>query len=789
MWSTPDLQVGQLKVSLDLPWPIPNLSLTIDCSSGEDGDGEPLTGSLLEGLTLFLRASNTNVEFAGEVADVPLNPIFSLAFKYPTRNASSVPGSFNVAGGSASTYHFVAGDSDAPRGYAVTLESLTLYKNVAGVPQVVAGPIPAMWRPQPVGAAGGQADTSILELFAYEGIEASRFIGASADYVDWATEGFDQCPPPGPPDPVCYVFNSLPVGPAPGTFSVADANFGPLMVSLVAGGAFAESVRRFHGLTEISAEIVASPVPGLAAHMLRLPSSNGRTQPVHTGGSIRLEFAWAEEATLLVLRYPGGTIHTRGFLKDAQVASDDTGKVQGVIGEDRFEIVQYTLKGPLDRIAIEAAHGPGLRLRQSLLARVCLISSEAQRQYADQLALATSWSQFWSDLLDQDASASAAVLLEPGTRYALEVKTSWAYLHEDLSLGEAHPVTDTFAFTTVSADNPPEALRGPASALDASDWEVRTTPLDQAFSHYRTRPIRIEFRDTRTDKVFAAFGKRLVLRLIDEQGRDLFDQLAVLREHATDLPEYQQSWRDVVLASPCAPAGLDTLWSNGVAHFASLLQPGVRYDGALLTLPDSVTDLASVADWTPYPELYHFVFRTSRFETLTDHVGAYQPCNELCEGESDFGALFTALGSPAAGAKIENIDVLEAALFTHLGLADRNPPAVPELVRIWGRNATGNYVVVGLLLDGPEPLLQSGVQIRMSRGGSNVPVATVTEPTGARILLLPRSASGFDIIPAGTLTLDIEASWLDSSGVQTEAVHRDFEIPDLPPSLEPDPCP
>ncbi|MCA1656915.1 MAG: hypothetical protein LC713_04275, partial [Actinobacteria bacterium] len=51
---SPEYLHGVLKATLDLPWPIPNLHLSIDKTKGDDGDGEPITGSLVDGLSLYL---------------------------------------------------------------------------------------------------------------------------------------------------------------------------------------------------------------------------------------------------------------------------------------------------------------------------------------------------------------------------------------------------------------------------------------------------------------------------------------------------------------------------------------------------------------------------------------------------------------------------------------------------------------------------------------------------------------------------------------------------------------
>lgn len=788
MWIRPEPNhdKGLLKFTLDLPWPIPNLHLTFDSSRGADGEGEPLTGGMVDGLSLFLRSSQSSVEHEGDLANVPINPVFSLAFKYPTRNGTAVPGSFNLSDGSVTTLHYAGGDPASPRGYAITLDALTLVKESGGGPVPVPGPFPALWRPDPLAAPGGRPDKRILELFAYEGIEASRFIGASADYVDWTTQDFVPCPPAKPVDPVCYRFDAEPLGFVDGERHVTSTDSRVLLVSSVGEDVFAQSVRRYFRAVRHRAEVVVSPVAGLAQRLLRLPATNGATPPVAAADHLRLRFARAEQATVLVLRYPQGVVRMRGWLGETLVADAADGAMSGHLGEDRFEVVLYTLDGPLDRIEIEASHGPGLRLRQSLVVQVCLLYTTDVEQWQDQQVAALNWSQFWSDLLAQDAAASSALVLDPGTRYTLEVKTSWAQVHEDGTLGAANPVTDTYSFTT--ATEPPVTLRGPAAALDGADWDVKTLPVDGDDAVYTSRPIRIEFRDARTDKVYLAFGRRLVLRLVDEHGQDLFDRLAFLRENATDLPEYQRAWRAHVLGLPCALPGLDALWAKGVAHFDSVLAAGVRYDASLVMLPANVTDLSTVDDWTQFPVVYRFGFRTSRHASLAAHLAAHAIYDEICEADVDLGALHGALGSPASGTRIADDLLLQQALLDHLHLLPRDPPPQPELVRVWRRDAAdpSQLSVIALLFDGPEAFLRAdSCTLDIAGSTAAVPFVTVEQRGAARSLVLFPAGAGLGGLAAGSLTLRVTQAFTGADGSPaSEIASLAIAIPARPATLE-----
>lgn len=759
---TPDYLKGILKVTIDLPWPIPNLTLEIDHTKGADGEGEPLTGSLVEGLSLFLTSSQSVVEVTGPVEDVPINPIFSLAFKYPTRNGAGVPGSFNLSGANASTFYFVGGESGEERGYAVTLDSLSLYK-VAGN-TLMPGPFPGLWRPSPVTAAGGQADSRILELFAYEGITASRHIGASADYVDWAMSGFDPCPPPEPPRPVCYGFDGEALGALVDPRKVPVANPASdsrrLTVSRLPEDPAAELLRRYLGSYSTPAEVVVCPIRGLAARVIRLPSNDGGTPVIAAADTLQMTFDKANEVEVTLLRFTNGSVKITGWFGDRLVSEEQAGQVLGNLGEDRFELVKYTLKGPVNRIVFETAHQLVSVRSRSLVIRVCVRHSSDLDQYNDQVILGQSWSDFWSDLLTQDAAASNALLLEPATQYRLEVKSNWAHRHDDGSLGSPHPDTATFTFTTTG--EPPKALRGPDAALDASDWEVRTVPANNARAVYTERPIRLEFRDARTDKVFGAFGQKLVLRLTDEFGQDLFEILEFLKENAKDLPEYQNAWKDQVTGLPCVPPDLDSLWSMGSAHFASVLVRDRLYDGTLVMIPTTITDLTAVEDWEQYPVLYRFQFLTSRYVSLAEHLQAHRVLDEVCPGDPDVAAARAAIGPLLPGGHRVDGTLLDTVMTEHLHLPRRPTPAEPEIVKIWKRTGD-DFSLIALLFDGPEPLTKLGSDtITVTRAGVPLTSARLGRADGSRTLLL------FDPGPvaAGSLTATVGTTFTDAGGNQ-----------------------
>lgn len=772
MWVRPEPEVlrGLLKATLDLPWPIPNISWELDLGSGNDGDGAPLPMPLIGGMSMQNASDHTLVEVTSEIGDVPLDAVFTLAFQYSTRSGPSVAGTFNVTGGSSTTYHFVGGEEGHERGYVVTLDSLSLLEDSGSTAiPALGGPFAAIWRPEEVSASGGLPARSALQLFEYQGIASTRFVGAAAEYIDGISGGFQPCGPVKPPTPVCYRFDDQPLG-----LVILGMRLGEPVVRLVVvhDAPFAESTRRYFGSRRGAMAVVESPLPQFTGgRVLRLPSTDDAPREPGPHGTmasaVDFELSLTHTLDLLFLRHPNATITVRSWHGTRLVDTVTNGVSSGHMGENKLEIVRYTVKGPLDRITIETIHVAGKSRIDSYLVELCATYERDYQTWQDGIDLASSWSTFWSDLLDQNATGAAGPLLKPDTRYTIEAKASWAHRREDGSLSGATQATQTWSFRTTNT--PPASLRGPTGGIDGTDWQVRTTPANGALGVYVERALRIELQDPRTDKLFASFGKRLVLRLVDELGIDVFDQLAFLRENARDLPEYQQAWRDFVLGLTCTAPGVGGLWTTGVAHFTSVLQTSRRYLGSLVLVPDTVTDLATVTDWPELPVVYRFEFTTSAFRSLVEHVAACVIFDETCEREPDLAAAYAALGGRAV---TTDLTVLERVLEDDLALLPRATAQWPEVVRVWRRTPT-SAEVIGLLIDSSGPLCRPDTTLEVATSSSTSVAPTpmrVGSADGARTLVLFANGSAFVPLPVGDLTLTFRERYIWINGNPAEEV-------------------
>jgi hypothetical protein len=219
----------------------------------------------------------------------------------------------------------------------------------------------------------------------------------------------------------------------------------------------------------------------------------------------------------------------------------------------------------------------------------------------------------------------------------------------------------------------------------------------------------------------------------------------------------------------------------GVARFTTLLETNHRYEAALVPVEEPFNP--ATVDWDDYTPLHTFRFRTSRWPHLTAHVAAHDVLDEVA-GTADLAALFTALGSPAAGRRLDD-QALDAALAA-LGLPPRPPAAAPEVVRVWRATEDG-HEVCALLVDGPEPLLRDAASQLGLRDQTSAaqPLFVLGSRSGARLLLLFRSGAGFVSTTAATLHLDVTHPFVGLNGQPAnETATLAIPVPARPPFFD-----
>lgn len=767
---------GEVGISIDLPWPLPDVNASISLTPVDKGGSLPAPGSAVNSLTILPRIMNQPIEIQpSEMASgISIDPILSLVFRFPIRNESTSIGSFNFDSVDMQTKYITSGE----HGYIFTLTDLTLTNVTTGT---VMSNIPAKWRLEDIQAPGEQKARMVLDINVFDHTPSSRFIGTSAKYMDRVTEKWQPCPPSRKYRPVCYGFAGKP----PGHFD---------MLTLKQEG-------------HPSVKVLTLPPPKNADILIStfdLILQNAEVLPFFEAISIPGTYgAWSNESGIvasetLVLEFESAkNINLYCCCdfrsKDAIFAHFYNGAT--LLGspktypyESSSKIINLIFEhpGPATRVELTFLSNPQARnvgeimhsYTSTMLLGLCLAYESELVKNEQNQASKEAWSGFWSDLLSQNAASSDALLLDPGCSYELKGRIQWSHLKDDPSTGEE---LFSFSFTTEAKDRVPQPLRKRNLQIAASDdfWEIDVLPSDGTYSMYTTRPIRLTFSDLRIEAVYAKFDQKLVLRLLDDSGQDLFNRLKLIRETAPELPEYKKVWLEKVLGYKCTPEGVKSLWDVGVAVFDTILKPNREYNATIYSVPISVNDFVN-ATWEDFAALYNFKFRTSRWKNLTDHVAAHVMFDEILGSSPDFSSISSILG---ARTLVRDDQVLDEIVFDKLGLPFRKPAASPEVVLIWQKDGSNAYAAIGLFLDGPEPLLRedgSGFSL-MADGGSKLEFYQISGKSGARSLLLFSEASAFKPLGPGSVKLTITDVFIDSGGMPTkEIANIVIPVPSIP---------
>jgi hypothetical protein len=772
---------GSVGISIDLPWPLPDIDVSVDLTFVDDGGALPDPGDAAGALTMVPRVENQPlvIEAGGSAGEtVPIDAGFSLAFRFPIRN-NAVAGNFNVAPTDLTTSYKTAPD----QGYIFTLTDLRLEAAGGGGP---AG-IPALWRVEKTSAPGGELSRMVLDLFSFLNTPTSRFLGTSAKYLDGTLSTFAPCHKVTKAHQVCYTFEGQPAGPLDTRLLKQAAH--PEM-NVHAGDAPANATFLLSALGLVTSTAAVSDVPGLSGvRGVNVPGTFGEAiEVLPIIASERLVFAFERARHIRVtgqLQHAARTskVVARFYDGEALVGTDE-GAVQGDLSIV-FSHAGWATRVELTAFAAAVMIVGGVRSAAAVfdvfIVKICVTYQSEEVEAEQNASSNAAWTNFWSDLLSQDAGASGALLLEPQTTYTLSATIGWTHL--DGSGGGTQNFD--YHFTTEAKSRKPKALRKRDPHLLPEDdrWEIDTLPNDGTFAMYLLRPIVLRFSDPRIEAVYKKFGQKLVLRLINHHGVDAFQQLEILKEKAKSLPEYEETWKSFVGSAPCTPDGIDVLWSSGVATFDTILEPNSEYKATLHAVPDSVTDFAH-ADWKSFPSVHDFKFRTSRWKSSAGHCAALgaRLRDELVESP-DVAAVVAAAGGTTAVAVDDQI--LDAALFDQLHLALRKPATVPEIVIIWSGGA-GSWSAIGLLMDSPEPLLRSAASsLSLTQASGPIDFLRITGRTGARSLIV------FATPPAmGSLVITVVDVFEAKNGAMaSETAMIAVPIPETPSIFDEEPLP
>ena len=767
---------GRVGISIDLPWPLPDIDVSVSLTPIDKGGSLPAPENAVSYLTIHPRIMNQPIEMqpSQSISGVSIDPILSLVFRFPIRNESTSIGSFNFDSVDMETKYITSGE----HGYIFTLTDLTLTNVTTGI---VMSNIPARWRPEDINAPGEQKARMVLDLNVFDHVPTSRYIGTSAKYMDSVTKTWDPCPPLKRYQPVCYNFADQPLGHFD-VLTLKQEGHPSVKVLTLPPPANADFLISTFDLKTLNAAVFeffkAVLIPrtyGVWSKKSGIGASETLVLEFESAKNIKLRCHcdFESDDTIIAHFYNGAKL-----LSSPTIYPDKTSsKLMNLI---------FAHPGPATRVELTALSSPKRGNNEeikhlympSMLLRLCLDYESELTKKAQDKASKKAWSEFWSDLLSQNAASSDALLLDPECSYEFKGRIQWSHLKDDPSIGEE---IFSFSFTTEAKDRVPQPLRKRNPQIAASDdlWEIDVLPSDGTYAMYTTRPIRLTFCDLRIEAVYAKFDQKLVLRLLDDGGQDLFNKLTLIRETASELPEYKKVWQEKVLGYKCTPDGVKSLWDIGVAVIDTILEPNREYNATLYSVPISVSDFVN-STWKDFAALFNFKFRTSRWKNLADHAAAHLRYEEILDKSPDLSAISSILG---ARTLVKDDQILDEIVFDKLGLPFRKPAAFPEAVLIWQKDGSNAYAAIGLFLDGPEPLLreEGNSFLLMLDGGKKVEFYQVSGKSGARSLLLFSEGSAFKPLGPGSVTLAITDVFTGSDGKTTEEVANIvIPVPSIP---------
>lgn len=784
LWVRPEPSIlrGEIRITLDLPWPIPNIHYTLNCDSGDDGETAALQ-QLVEGLTLIPRAPSAAIELDGNQGQVPLDPTFVIAFSYPTRNGPAVNGNFSFGGGvglnavDTTVWHETSGGL----GYAVQLTALRLWRGLPGSGTLHPGPVPATWVNQETKAAGGQPSRRLLELFSVEDVAIARLVGPSGQLVDALSDGWNPCDV-NPPRAICYKWTNERNGEIVDHAVVEADQAPPLNVTVLPEPDASESIRRAFGWTTQFAAVVPFTLLAGNVRALRLPAVLGNPIPdTPAAQSLELRFETAHVTWLEFVRPTRGRVITVQFFLGERLVKQDAEGIPSPGLQGEWQRVVYTCEEPVDRVVIETILQQNRREdAAAFLVQVCITRESEHRQYEDGIDSAAAWNDFWGTLLTPDP-----LILQPASHYTLEIEGTWSRVdHGTETLGL--PFVKTFEFDTVGLEAWPNRLRAIDESLDGrSNYDIRTVPEANAVSVYASSAIRLEFRNRRVEAVYKAFGRQLAIRLVDDSGGVDTWWLNYTPEPPSDLPDGEVAWWNFVRSASCTPGDVGPNWYYPVVRFTDVLEPGRRYDASLFALQGAPA--FETVYWKNQEPIYHFVFRTSRWPTFAAHVAAYAvtgPLDEIVPVSVSLTAVAAAAG---AGPRTVDDTLLETVMTQLLQLPPREPATEPEIVRLWQTTPAGEQLI-GFLLDGPEPMPKTDkgtMNVRTITDGV-IPTVLLQSASGTRSLVLFSDGAStlITIAPAPFRVVVTDAFVAADGSQQTNRAVLHVNVPSRPAFLE-----
>jgi outer membrane protein OmpA-like peptidoglycan-associated protein len=576
------------------------------------------------------------------------------------------------------------------------------------------------------------------------------------------------CNPPERPGEHCFTFDKQRLGPSDQGWTLQhDAVPWTLAVKSPASG-FADELAADLGAGPRAVAPAVRPIPFLPQtypdmtpieQCLRLPILEGQSRP--STQPLTIETPPMEQVCIVlalrVLRHQssldGGV--TFWLSKDPYNPDDeptpvtvdlDDGELITMLDTPnkmgQWAILRYCLNASppesIVRVEVGAGYDPewelslgdkfGDRLpnwNHQYLLEICAVSAEEVQAFGEATRQFDESITYWNDFALNGASPSAE-LLHPNTTYQVRATVAWeAY---DCEAGGALQADGAFDFEEefTTASKPP---------VDLTPYLESTYPARGQESHYTGQPLVITMRTDTVEELYSRFGRELSFDATAASGVSVRQALDLQIQAASQAPDYEVTIQEALADLPCIINPAQNISKVAEATIHAAFQPNTVYT-VIIRAEDTTPDGATPID------VYTWTFTTSRYANLEEHAAQYELRQyDLLLDAVDAATQAAITAKLSLGMSVDE-RLLEEILVADLRDEPKEPAAYPAIYRLWTGDGAGGWIFLGIMLDGPEPLLkrQDGgavttLSLQNPTTGDDVPFRGVQGERGARALI------------------------------------------------------
>jgi len=303
-------------------------------------------------------------------------------------------------------------------------------------------------------------------------------------------------------------------------------------------------------------------------------------------------------------------------------------------------------------------------------------------------------------------------------------ETDWEVVHDHISLATA----------TVTVGPPP---------TDLTPYFAETIPARDQDPVYLADDMQLRFNRSYGPEMYTVSGFDFRVEVLDVQRQPVPIQMEWIFSEEPALSPAQEVLLEALLSSPCVTADITAVRKKLVLVLRPVLQPRTNYHLVILSSAH------------PNVNLYDTPFTTSRYHSFNEQYAQLEAnhVDELLPGATNEALLNTILSSlPAANREEEQI-LFERVWEEALGFGFRERSERGELVVFYELGDDGPGAPRVIMMDSPEPLLVDKRTDLQATGPGSVVPTVVRNLDGSRALLFVREAGAVVDLPLGDYVL------------------------------------